>query len=208
MNPQYVQYGCGWSAPHEWINFDCSPTLRFERIPVLGKLYTRNAKRFPDAVRIGDITRGLPIEKSSCDAIYCSHILEHLALDDFRTALRNTLSYLKPGAVFRLVLPDMETLARNYLASSDPEAVHHFMESAHLGIRQRPRGLRGVIAVALGNSAHLWMWDEKGMRKELETAGFADIRRAAFGDSELACFKAVEQADRFADALAMQCKRP
>ncbi|CAO5043555.1 MULTISPECIES: hypothetical protein [Microcystis] len=29
---KYVQYGCGWSAPSQWRNFDASPTLRFERM--------------------------------------------------------------------------------------------------------------------------------------------------------------------------------
>jgi hypothetical protein len=34
MNNEYVQYGCGYSAPNSWVNFDASPTLRFERIPI------------------------------------------------------------------------------------------------------------------------------------------------------------------------------
>ena len=46
----YVQYGCGLSAPAGWMNFDASPTLRFERSPI-GFLYTRNRERFPRNVR-------------------------------------------------------------------------------------------------------------------------------------------------------------
>ena len=60
MKPLYVQYGCGWCAPEGWLNFDASPTLRFERLPMLGGLYTRNAERFPAAVRYGDIVRYRP----------------------------------------------------------------------------------------------------------------------------------------------------
>ena len=85
-----VQYGCAWSAPENWANFDCSPTLRFEKIPFIGKLYTKNEHRFPDNVRYGDIVKGLPISNNSCDFIYCSHVLEHLSLNDCRRALRNT----------------------------------------------------------------------------------------------------------------------
>ena len=46
----YVQYGCGFDAPDGWINYDASPTLFFERIPVLGRLYTKNERRFPNIV--------------------------------------------------------------------------------------------------------------------------------------------------------------
>ena len=74
-----VQYGCGWYAPEGWRNFDASPTLRFERIPLLGRLYTKNTERFPENVEYGDIVAGLPISDNSCQAVYCSHILEHLA---------------------------------------------------------------------------------------------------------------------------------
>jgi hypothetical protein len=38
------------STGERWINVDSSPTLYFERIPVIGKLYTKNEKRFPENV--------------------------------------------------------------------------------------------------------------------------------------------------------------
>jgi len=59
MDNKYVQYGCGWSAPINWRNFDASPTLRFERIPIVGRFYTKNASRFPRNVEFGDIVCGL-----------------------------------------------------------------------------------------------------------------------------------------------------
>ena len=208
MNDLYMQFGCGWCAPSGWLNFDSSPTLRFERLPVIGRLYTRNARRFPDNVRCGDIVRGLPVAEGSCRGIYCSHILEHLALEDFRTALRRNFGYLKPGGVFRLVVPDLAALARAYVNSPDADAAHRFMESSFLGRKTRPRSPAGFLRQWLGNSEHLWMWDEKAMRKELTDAGFTDIRRAVFGDAEDPRFNEVEQAERFVGALAMQCRRP
>ncbi|MFM1843768.1 MAG: hypothetical protein RLZZ490_2511, partial [Cyanobacteriota bacterium] len=114
----YVQYGCGFSAPHNWRNFDGSPTLYFERLPIIGNLYTKNKCRFPDNVEYGDIVKGLPISPESCDGIYCSHILEHLSLHDFRTALKNTKKVLKPDSFFRLVLPDLEYSIRLYTESN------------------------------------------------------------------------------------------
>ena len=90
MDKKYVQYGCGFSAPSEWINYDASPTLYYERIPIIGKLYTRNNIRFPENVKFGDIIKGLPEEQDSCDGVYCSHVLEHLSYEDFIIAIKNT----------------------------------------------------------------------------------------------------------------------
>jgi len=76
-----------------------------------------------------------------------------------------------------------------------------------LGKKKRVRGLRGLIVEWLGNSAHLWMWDEKSMREQLLRHGFKDIRRASFGDAEDARFNEVEDIGRFNRCLAMQCRK-
>jgi len=158
-------------------------------------------------VRYGDIVQGLPVPKEGCEGIYCSHVLEHLALADFDTALRHTHDYLKVGGTFRFVLPDLEQLARCYLADPDPLAAAHFMEASCLGHKRRARGLRGLFAHWLGNSAHLWMWDEKAMTLKLAEHGFTNIRRAAFGDGEDQAFCEVEDKGRFEGCLAMQCRK-
>ena len=158
---EYVQFGGGSSTPEGWLNFDVSPTLRFERLPLIGKLYTRNVQRFPRNVRYGDIVRGLPIQDGSCRGIYCSHVLEHLALDEVGPALRNVCRYLRPGGTFRLVLPDLERLARDDVSSTGTRGSLKFMEDTYLGVKCRPRGLGAFVRSWLGNSAHLWMWDER-----------------------------------------------
>ncbi len=140
--------------------------------------------------------------QSSAGGVYCSHVLEHLALEDFRAALVNTRRYLKPGGLFRLVVPDLESLSREYIESSDDNAASRFMEGAYPGVRQRRRGVSGMLRGWLGNSAHLWMWDEKGMMRELRDAGFAGIRRASVGDSADRRFSEVEDPGAGSVALA------
>lgn len=207
MNHEYVQYGCHWCAPVTWLNFDCSPTLRYERLPLIGRLYSKNGARFPRNVHYGDIVRGLPVPRVSCKGIYCSHVLEHLALEDFHAALDNTLQYLRPGGVFRFVVPDLERLARDYLADTDHAAALRFMRASCLGKESRARDFRGFLLQWLGNSSHLWMWDEKAMAEQLRLHGFKDIRRTAFGDAEDRRFDDVENEERFRGALAMECRR-
>jgi len=204
---EYVHYGCLFCAPESWLNFDASPTLRFERIPVLGNLYTKNDRRFPSNVQYGDIVRGLPVPENCCSGIYCSHVLEHLALADCRKALRNSLSYLRSGGVFRMVLPDLESLARNYLANPLSTAAHRFMQQSILGSEERRRGLSGLLCSWLGNSRHLWMWDYKALEFELRQVGFKEIRRASYGDAHDPRFADVEDKGRFDGCLAIECKR-
>jgi SAM-dependent methyltransferase len=202
----YVQYGCGLSAPAGWLNFDASATLRFERLPLIGKLYTRNTRRFPENVRYGDITRGLPIPVESCAGIYASHVLEHLALEDFDRALANTYRYLRAGGTFRLVVPDLRLLARTYLDDPSETAAITFISNSGLGRQQRPRGL-AFVREWLGNSAHLWLWDERSLTAKLREHGFACIRQAHFADAEDPRFLEVEDAERFEGAIAMSAVR-
>lgn len=204
----YVQFGSGLCGPESWLNFDVSPTLRLQRLPVVGRLFNSAGPRFPPTVNYGDIVDGLPIAKESCAAVYSSHVLEHLALDDMRAALANILKLLVPGGRFRFVVPDLENLARNYVESTEPDASLKFMSGSYLGKKSRPRGLKGTFRSALGNSGHLWMWDFASMSAELEAAGFSDIRRAAFGDSEDTMFDVVENESRWEDCLGIDCRRP
>ncbi len=204
----YVQYGCGMNAPDTWQNFDASPTLRFERIPLIGWLYTKNHSRFPAAVKYGDIVRGLRVRPGSCRGVYCSHVLEHLSLADLRRALQQTFVMLAPGGIFRLVVPDLEYLARQYLDDSTDSASSDFMRDSGLGQEQRVRGLRGMVVCWLGNARHRWMWDYKSLARELASIGFVDVRQAAFGDCDDPMFQAVEDPGRWRNCLGIECKRP
>lgn len=220
MTPLYVHYGCGFSVGKDWTNFDNSPTLFFERLLIIGLLLGRlagNSQRFPRSVKHGDICKGLPVPDSSARAIYASHVLEHLAYEDFKLALQNTYRILEPGGIFRLVVPDLLERAHRYVqeaSAGSAAASSNFMTSARLGVKQRPRTLTGRVRQMYGGSAHLWMWDEPSMIRELETAGFVEVQRCSFGDSDDPMFAQVEDPGRFIDAptgiveLAMSARKP
>lgn len=212
MNKICVQYGCGFSAPNDWLNFDASPTLRLQKIPIIGKVLRANQKvKFPKNVLYGDIVKGLPLKNNSCDALYCSHVLEHLSLSDFRIALQNTHKLLKPAGIFRCIVPDLEVIARQYVKSleSSPEtaSIDFIGKGTLMGVLTRPRGIKGIITSVMGNSHHLWMWDHYSMKNELEKAGFKEIRRANYNDSKLQEFKFVEELSRFENAVVFECTK-
>jgi SAM-dependent methyltransferase len=212
MTKLYVQYGCGHNAPKEWINFDVSPTLRIQKTPIIGRLFENKLNTsFKINVQYGDIITGLPIHDETCDGVYCSHVLEHLSLQDFRKALKNTYKILKKGGIFRLVVPDLEYAAREYIKSLDcgnnSASLKFVGVDTLLGLEKRPRGLKEILSSFYGNSHHLWMWDSYSLSEELNKIGFKKIRICEFNDCEDEMFKYVEDISRFVDAVKIECTR-
>jgi hypothetical protein len=206
----YVQFGCGISAPATWLNFDAGPAFWIEKnLPFLKPaLLKRGFPDYPANIRYGNVITGLPVPRESARAVYCSHVLEHLALNEFRQTLRNVHSYLVPGGTFRAVQPDLEWLANSYLSSTDSEAASRFMRDSDLGIPEQKTGMAGVLKLVFGRSAHLWMWDFKNMARELEAAGFTDIRRAQCRDNPEPRFHDVEDFSRWENCLGIECRKP
>jgi SAM-dependent methyltransferase len=208
---RYIHYGCGLCAPPQWENYDSSPTLRLQKLPVIGTLIKKKLNViFPENVLYGDITKGLPVPENSCDGIYCSHTLEHLSLFDFRNALANTHKLLKTRGIFRCVVPDLEIAAKQYikaLHNNESKASINFMYSTLLGVEERVKGIKAIAISLLGNSHHLWMWDRESLKNELITTGFQHVRECSYNDCEDKMFVHVEDANRFKNAVAIECRK-
>jgi predicted SAM-dependent methyltransferase len=210
MNQGYVQFGCGVCAPDDWQNFDAGPAFWLQsRMPFFTPLLKKKGfPEYPKNIKYGDVIKGLPVPAQSAEVVYCSHVLEHMSLDELRVALRNVFSYLRPGGTFRLVVPDLEQLIKTYLADPGAGAASRFMQDSYLGEKNVTRGLNAMPSALFGRARHLWMWDYKGMAEELAAAGFTSIRRAQFGDSSDPHFQNVESEGRWTDCLGIECKRP
>ncbi len=210
MQSGNVQFGCGTCAPESWLNFDAGPAFWLEkRLPFLkSALVRRGFPDYPPNIHYGDVIKGLPIAAGSAQRVYSSHVLEHLALEDCRKAIRNVQGYLVPGGVFRFVLPDLEFYAHKYLNSSESGAASVFMRETLLGESEGARGWHSLPRALFGRSQHLWMWDYKNLAHELAEAGFTNIRRATFGDSGDPVFAQVENEGRWVNCLGMECRRP
>ena len=212
----YIQYGCGLCAPESWMNFDASPRLKLERLIGARKLLKRTTGLvFPVNAKPGNIVTGLPVPDECATAVFCSHVLEHLPRADVALALQNTFRMLRPGGLFRLVVPDLQWRAARYIrsaAAEDPTAADTFLEACSLGRMATPKGWIAWISGCLGNSAHLWMSDFSALKMLLEKSGFVGVRRCEPGDYDDPRFALVEDPSRFFDGgereLAMQARRP
>jgi predicted SAM-dependent methyltransferase len=97
--PRLLNIGCGTVFDARWQNLDlvaCAPE-----------------------VRACDILKGLPAADGSLDGVYSSHVLEHLTPAQAKRLMRDVWRALRPGGIIRVVVPDLEGIARAYLSEVD-----------------------------------------------------------------------------------------
>src|SRR5438270_3912932 len=92
-----LNLGCGARTHPQWVNIDYSPTARLASVPVVRNFL----KPLPDGYRNWDLRKGIPFDSASVDAIYSSHVLEHLEREAARGFLRETARVLRPGGIVR-----------------------------------------------------------------------------------------------------------
>ena len=97
-----VNLGCGVHYHQGWDNYDFAPA--------------------ETDVRSIDLSRALPFPESSYGVCYMSHVLEHLPRERVPKLLLEVFRVLKPGGVLRVAVPDLEMIARLYLAELDAAA--------------------------------------------------------------------------------------
>ena len=90
-----LNIGCGSNYHSAWVNIDVDPV-------------SQNIKRH-------DAGTPLPFNDNSFEACYCSHVLEHLPCDTALLLVAEIHRILKSGGIFRVVVPDLEVIARTYL---------------------------------------------------------------------------------------------
>jgi len=120
-----LNLGCGPRANPNWINIDFSWYARLRRYPglvvLLRSLGLFSPERyayflgFPDNVIVWDLRKGIPFNDDSFNAVYSSHLLEHLDRAVVGPFLIECRRVLKPGGVLRIVVPDLEIIIITYV---------------------------------------------------------------------------------------------
>ena len=150
-----------------------------------------------DEVLVHNLKKGIPAPDSTVDAVYHSHVLEHVDREAVPGFFAEILRVLKPGGVHRVVVPDLERYAREYLDSlerglTDPQArashdatvsqmILQMVRREPYGTSQQPPLQRRLENLLLGDArkrgeSHVWMWDRVNLPAALERAGFTDVQ--------------------------------
>lgn len=209
-----LHLGCGSNVVDGWVNIDRSPNVYLARVPwlraALGRAGILSADQagatFPRGIVRADVTRRIPVADGSAEAVYSSHMIEHLSRWQALALLRESLRVLRPGGVIRIVTPDFAELVAEYEAGSrtSPRADVFMRDLMTYTDPEGVSGIQRLVRRAFGASAHQWLYDEESLRALLEEAGFVDVVRRAFGQGELPDLDRIETRT----GLALEARAP
>ena len=116
-----------------------------------------------------DLRFPLPYDDRAYDGAFSEHTLEHLRSADALQLLREVRRVLKPGSVFRVVVPDLAQYIAFYNGAATSPEFGRFASGCE------------AIWSLTQNYGHLSCWDEGMLTRQLVAAGFTSASRASFG---------------------------
>jgi predicted SAM-dependent methyltransferase len=91
----YLNVGCGSKFHESWTNVDMHSTSPY--------------------VQSCNLLKGFPYPDNRFDVVYHSQVLEHFPKEDAARFLTECMRVLRPGGTLRVVVPDLESIAKDYL---------------------------------------------------------------------------------------------
>jgi predicted SAM-dependent methyltransferase len=92
---KYLNLGCGSRFHTDWTNINFVSTS--------------------ESVIAHDLSQGIPFPDASFDVVYHSHVLEHFPQSAAASFIKECYRVLRPQGILRVVIPDLEQIARTYL---------------------------------------------------------------------------------------------
>jgi len=200
-----LNLGCGTKTCNKSgvINIDWSIYLRLKKkifTPIV-PLFIKGERlekfnSLPENILVHNLAKGIPFDTDSVDAVYHSHMLEHLDKDVAEKFLIEIKRVLKPGGIHRIVVPDLEKACRDYIVhisfceTNPDESDNHDICIARLlqqsvqkeayGTSQQSPLRRFVENLILGDArrrgeTHQWMYDRINLKSKLLNIGYKDV---------------------------------
>lgn len=178
-DPARLNLGCGPHPVAGWINADLQP--------------------WPGVDLVGDVRDGLRLAGASIDAAVGMHVLQDLAWAEIPGVLAELKRVLRPGAVLRLGLPDLD---RAIDAARRGDAAYFHVpdrDAASIGAK--------LVTQIIWYGSVRTPFTFDFARELLERAGFGEIARCGFretrhGDAALVALDNRERESLYVEALA------
>ena len=152
-----LHLGAGQNVLKEWINTDI--------LPLSGVTYL-------------DFSEQFPYPDSSLDAVYCEHVIEHIAKDVAEIACREVYRTLKPGGWFRIVTPSIEQMSRLILEPDSSDSLNYIAWFRSYTENHKAEAIDAFNAIFY-NHGHKFLYSKSGLTQLLQSIGFTNILTTA-----------------------------
>lgn len=170
----------------------------------LSKERYNNLIKMPKNIMVHNLANGIPFKDNSIDAVYHSHLFEHLDRDVAIKFLIEIKRVLKPDGIIRISTPDFERYCRDYINHYDQviknssDAKNHgiyFERILEQSVRREASGtkkqnkiMRYIENIILGDArqrgeTHQWMYDKVSLGYLLKSIGFKNVASQSFNKS-------------------------
>jgi predicted SAM-dependent methyltransferase len=221
-----LHLGCGSNTPEGWLNLDGSWNAWLAKYPYIRKLL-KFMHIVPQSlldiswnqnIFIHDVRKPLPFSNDYFIAIYASHLLEHLYLEESKNLLRECYRILMPNAVLRMVVPDLKAIIMEYMAelansNKSPDMTSHADKLNRMLLFRYPQPPSGNIIYKMYNALtdfhlHKWMYDSDSLITYFKWAGFINVKEMQLHQSRIDGINEVEDPGRMFNGVCIEGVKP
>jgi len=225
--PRLLHLGCALTAPPQWVNVDGSWSAWLARKPAIKALVKRlklipastAALEWPSNIVVHDLRKLLPFADASFDAVYSSHVVEHLYRSQAVAMLREAYRVLKPGGLCRNLVPDLRAMIEEYLGQRkimawasgvEDDPARQFNQRMFIMPETPPkqRFLYRLYSNSSNFHQHKQMYDADSLKRLMEEAGFVNCQPQPPLQSRIPTIELVEKIDRATDGAIIEGVKP
>jgi len=210
-----LHLGCGLNTPEGWIHVDGSWNAWVAKYPTLRRVFKairllpadlEDIAWNPDII-IHDLRKPLPFPNDYFTAIYASHLLEHLYLEEAKALLKECVRVLIPGGILRIVVPDLCSILSEYMGGRPSGEGFGNMEANNRADRLNKRLMFRSCEPRSGNiffriysslkdlHSHKWMYDADSLIFYFQEAGLVNVREMEYLRSQIEGIEEIEKGE-------------
>lgn len=210
-----INVGCGQTPIDGWNNFDNSMSVLLAKHPFLLfiarklKLLGKTQEGFiltvlKHNIKYADATRHIPEPNNSVEALYTSHMIEHLDFESIALFFKETRRVLVHGGTLRISTPDLKIMVQKYLKNGNS---HELMSSFYL--TDKPKTLADRVKyLFVAEREHQWMYDGKALCDLLASAEFLNPQVMDAGKTNIPEPGKLDLFERSEESVYVEARNP
>lgn len=207
-----INIGCGSNPSEGWLNFDNTPAIKLANSPLkyrIAKLFGMLKKTHieniewnkKNKIKYADAAKSIPLPPNSVEAIYTSHMFEHLSREGAKSFLYEAKKILKIDGVLRVSIPDLKIYIEKYLINED---ANEFMTGILVESPPINTLKQKIFLFMNGYRHHQWMYDGESLSILFREAGFKNIKICAKGETAIKNSTGLDLFERGRDSVYVE----